>query len=84
VGPVPLSGSFATARFSLNSVTVLPGFTVPVIVSFTAPKGLDAATFPVYSGYVKIVGDNGEVLQVSYLGVAASMKTMHIVDNTDA
>ncbi|KAG9127745.1 hypothetical protein FRC07_010197 [Ceratobasidium sp. 392] len=84
LGPVPLVNSPATVTIVPNKVTVPAGFTLPVIVSVKPPTGLDAKTFPVYSGYIKAKGSDGSSLQSTYLGVAASLKTAKVLDNTDA
>ncbi|EPQ55564.1 subtilisin-like protease [Gloeophyllum trabeum ATCC 11539] len=81
-GPVPLTADYAQVTFSLNKVTVLPGVSVPILVWFKPPQGVDASTYPVYSGFIEIAG-LGETLRVAYLGVAASLKDKAVVDNTD-
>jgi hypothetical protein len=81
--PVPLSGTAAQVTLSFKSIKINPGKTVPVLIHIAPLAGLDASTFPVYSGSVKIASDAGETLSVSYMGVAAALKDMHVIDNTD-
>ncbi|CEL53477.1 Minor extracellular protease vpr OS=Bacillus subtilis (strain 168) GN=vpr PE=1 SV=1 [Rhizoctonia solani AG-1 IB] len=83
-GPVSLVNSPATVSIVPNQLTVPAGFTLPVVASIKAPTGLDAKTFPVYSGFIKAKGSDGSSLQSTYLGVAASLKNAKILDNTDA
>lgn len=52
-----------------------------VTVSITPPKGVDASTFPVYSGFIQLQSGS-EQYQVTYLGVAAALKDKQILDNT--
>ncbi|KAI0709562.1 pyrolysin [Cerioporus squamosus] len=81
-GPVPLDATAAQVSFSPQSFTVQPGQTQTVRVSIAPPKGLDAKTFPVFSGFIQGTNAN-ETFHVSYLGLAASLKDMPVVDNTD-
>ncbi|KAG9086315.1 hypothetical protein FS749_003726 [Ceratobasidium sp. UAMH 11750] len=83
-GPVPLVPNAATVTIIPSKVTVPAGWTLPVIVTFKAPTGLDAKTAPVYSGFIQAKGSDGSSLHSTYLGVAASLKDMKVVDNTDA
>ncbi|KIK02676.1 hypothetical protein K443DRAFT_512070 [Laccaria amethystina LaAM-08-1] len=46
------------------------------------PKGLDAATFSLYSGFIEIAAPS-ESLHVTYIGLAASLKDKQVVDNSD-
>ncbi|KAI3609656.1 hypothetical protein WG66_001241 [Moniliophthora roreri] len=86
-GPVPLTNSFASVELSSDSFSLAPGESRDVIVHFTAPQA-DPSTFPVYSGFIQIssVPENGslaEVLHVSYMGLAASLKDKTVLDVTD-
>ncbi|RPD78695.1 subtilisin-like protease [Lentinus tigrinus ALCF2SS1-7] len=81
-GPVPLDATAAKVSFSPKSLTVRPGQTKTVTVNITPPKGLDAKTFPVFSGFIQLSNGN-ESYQVTYLGLAAALKDMPVVDNTD-
>lgn len=64
-----------------QTLRIHPGETKEFVVKFTAPQGLDASQFPVYSGHV-VIQSAIERLSVSYLGVAANMKDMQIFDHT--
>ncbi|KAG8907957.1 hypothetical protein FRB99_001465 [Tulasnella sp. 403] len=76
-----LSGASADVKFSKTTVKVLPLVPTTVTVTFTRPAGLDPATFPVYSGQIRI--DSGqESLGVSYLGLAANMRDMQVIDTS--
>lgn len=83
LGPVPLTKGAAGVKFSQSKVSVQPGQTTKVTVTFTQPKGVNAQQFPVYSGFIT-VSSKSETLKVSYLGLAASLKTFPVLDNTDA
>jgi hypothetical protein len=48
---------------------------------FTAPVGLDPATFPIYSGFVTIVSAE-DSFQVAYMGAAANLKDKAILDTS--
>lgn len=79
--PVPQVGNAATVRLSQSSVTLWPGFSAIIVARFTPPSGLDPAQFPVYSGWIQVTGGGSQV-QIPYLGVAAAMKKMPIIDST--
>jgi hypothetical protein len=64
-------------------LTVPAGLTLPVIVTFKPPTGLTASNFPVYSGYIKATGSDNSTLQSTYIGVAAKLKDMKVLDNTN-
>ncbi|KAG8737461.1 hypothetical protein FRC10_008164 [Ceratobasidium sp. 414] len=83
-GPVQLVDNAASVVISPSSVTVQPGSNAQVTLTFTAPTGLDAKTFPVYSGFIQAKGSDGFSLHSTYLGVAAALKDMKVVDNTDS
>ena len=79
--PVPQTGNAANVVISVPTVFLLPGQSLPVIVRFTPPSGLDAATLPVYSGWINIQAQGGsDRVQVPYLGVAAVMKQQPVLD----
>jgi len=67
---------------SQSKITISPGTTVKVSATFSASKGVDASTYPVYSGFISITSPN-ETVKVTYLGLAASLKDKAILDNTD-
>ncbi|KAG9127742.1 hypothetical protein FRC07_010194 [Ceratobasidium sp. 392] len=82
--PARPGATIAGVTITPQDVTIQPGSSAQVTVSFTAPTELDAKTFPVYSGYIKAKGSDGSSLQSVYLGVAAALKDMKVIDNTDA
>ncbi|EJD39676.1 subtilisin-like protease [Auricularia subglabra TFB-10046 SS5] len=85
VHPVPLDnspGAQAVVTISSKKVTVRPGASVPVRVTISAPRGLDARKLPILSGQI-VVSTAGETLRVSYLGAAAALKDVQVIDNTE-
>jgi hypothetical protein len=83
VGPVPLTPNAASVKISPNQVSVPAGQSAVVTVEIQPPTGLDAKTFPVFSGFIKASGDDNSSLHSTYLGAAAPLKDMKILDNTD-
>ncbi|KAI8993986.1 subtilisin-like protease [Trametes punicea] len=81
-GPVPLSTNSATVKFSETSFTIHPGQTQEITAHISPPTGLDPTTFPVFSGFIEIANAQ-ESYQVSYLGLAGSLKDVQVVDDTD-
>lgn len=59
----------AKVTFNEPSLEVLTGGTNTIQFTITAPPGLLAEYLPVYSGYIKLVGSNGETLRVPYQGL---------------
>jgi hypothetical protein len=48
------------------------------------PTSLDPTTFPVFSGFIQLVGPTvSQSFHVSYLGLAGSLKNKQVVDDTD-
>ncbi|KAF7357681.1 Minor extracellular protease vpr [Mycena venus] len=82
LGPVPLSTSYASVKFNSGKFTLLPGQAHDVVATITPPKGVDATTFPVYSGFIHVTSPV-ESVHATYLGLAASLKDKQVVDNTD-
>ncbi|KDQ27552.1 hypothetical protein PLEOSDRAFT_1112600 [Pleurotus ostreatus PC15] len=81
-GPVPLSTDFASVSLSTSKFTLAPGKTQTVTARFTPPAAADPSTFPVFSGFIQIESGTEQV-QVSYLGLKASLKDKQVIDNTD-
>lgn len=75
--PVPLTTDFATVELP-DTVTVEAGESAIVDVIITAPD-VDPSTIPVFSGYIEIASDDGEVLSVTYMGIASSLYDAKIV-----
>ncbi|RMJ15865.1 hypothetical protein CDV36_004442 [Fusarium kuroshium] len=55
-------------------LTIQPGETKSVKISFKAPTGLEGSRLPLYSGKVVITGSNGESLGVPFLGLASDLE----------
>ena len=81
VYPVPLSSDFATVSMP-TSVTINAGQSKSVSIQITSPRA-DASVIPVYTGYIQVTSDAGEVLAVTYMGIAAKLRDATILDNTD-
>ncbi|KAG8937484.1 hypothetical protein FRC00_005016, partial [Tulasnella sp. 408] len=79
--PVPLDKHYAEVKIKPNTLVIKPGQSAKFTVTIKPPKGVDAKKFPVYSGFVKIASASDSV-HVSYMGVAAEMKKMKILDRT--
>lgn len=77
-----MTNAAASVRLSETKFRLAPYQTKWIVASFQPPRGLDATTFPVYSGFIQIQSKQ-DITHVSYLGVAASMKDKQVVDNTD-
>jgi len=79
--PVPQVSNAAGVKIVPSTLLLLPGETFPVLLDFSPPSGVDPKVFPIYSGFIQISGGSTTV-HVPYLGVAASMKNMPIIDDT--
>ncbi|QRV96028.1 pyrolysin [Ceratobasidium sp. AG-Ba] len=84
LGPVPQINAAASVTIKPSSIIVQPGQSGNISLAFTAPAGLDATAFPVYSGFIQAKGDDGSVLHSSYLGVAAALRDMQVLDHTNS
>lgn len=81
--PLRLTADFAGVSLSSDSFTLDSGQHQVVTATFTAPKFTDHS-IPVYSGWIEVAGqENGEVLSVTYLGIAANLKESKVIDDTD-
>ncbi|KAK0377580.1 pyrolysin [Colletotrichum limetticola] len=66
--PIPYSsneGEVATVKFSATALDVALGTTGVLTVTFIEPAGIDAKLFPIYGGYINIIGFNDESLRVT-------------------
>ncbi|KAF2011207.1 subtilisin-like protein [Aaosphaeria arxii CBS 175.79] len=74
----------ANASVSLSStdITISAGSEAKISVEFDPPAGLDAEQLPVYSGFIKISGTNGDALSIPYMGVATDMRSVPIFETT--
>ncbi|KAF5497791.1 Subtilisin DY [Colletotrichum siamense] len=73
---------YASLTFEPSSFTLEPNATGEIRISVVPPQGLNAASLPVYSGWVAINGTNadGEIaLSVPYIGAAGSMKNVTVL-----
>lgn len=77
--PVPLAKTGASVHFSKSSLQLKPGQSETFTATFTAPAGLNSKQAPIYSGFVHV----GKDLVIPYYGLAASLKSMRVIDNTD-
>ena len=82
-GPVPLVVTAASLSFSPNTFSLDPGASTQVTITVTPPAGLDPASFPVYSGWATATASNGELLVVPYMGLAANLIDMEILDQSN-
>lgn len=70
----------ASVQFSRTGFLLFPGATDSFKVTITPPQGLDEALLPVYGGKIVITGDNGERLEIPYLGIGGSIKAQKTWD----
>lgn len=75
-----LDDSFAAVHLSEYKVTVPAGGKSTISVYVIPPSG-SAARLPVYGGYIRLNGTNGERLSLPYQGIAGDMSA-HAVLNT--
>jgi hypothetical protein len=80
--PLPTISSPASVSLSTTKITIRPRRTGEVTVKIRPPKGLDAKTYPIYSGFITVTSSKGDVLSIPYQGVASKMKDTKIVDNS--
>ncbi|GAA5999864.1 hypothetical protein JCM10207_005946 [Rhodosporidiobolus poonsookiae] len=90
--PPSLPGSAAASArvaFSSRALRIEAGQTATVTLRITAPRVARSQLqrFPVYSGYIEVVGrlvggSKTEELSVPYFGVAAAMSDMPVLDTT--
>jgi hypothetical protein len=78
--PLPTIPNTASVSFTSTKLTVWPGFFNAFIVTINPPTGVNASSFPIYSGFIGISSSLGETFSIPYLGVAAKLKDMHILD----
>ncbi|KAG8859613.1 hypothetical protein FRB91_007499 [Serendipita sp. 411] len=78
--PVPLTADAASVSMP-QTVTVQARSSKSVSISIKAPN-VDPSTIPVYTGYIEIASQSGEVLSVAYMGIASKLRDATILDNT--
>ncbi|ORX94412.1 subtilisin-like protein [Basidiobolus meristosporus CBS 931.73] len=76
-----LSGAGAAAKAYPSAVTVRPGQSKTVKVTFTAPR-LDKKDLWVYSGYVNFrpLGSKANTVRVPYTGVSGDLHSVKVID----
>jgi hypothetical protein len=79
--PIPQVGNAADVRFAPPTLNLGAGQSQRVKLTFSQPAGLNAAQFPIYSGFIQVSG-GAQTVQVPYLGVAAVMKNLPILDTS--
>jgi hypothetical protein len=84
MAPIPSVPQTASVSFTSTKLTVWPRFVTIFVVIIDAPTGLDAATFPIYSGFITISSSLGETFSIPYMGVGANMKDMAILDKSNS
>ncbi|QRW07894.1 pyrolysin [Ceratobasidium sp. AG-Ba] len=82
-GPLQLVDKFASVSIVPSTVVIPAGSSAQVTLAFKPPAGVEAGTFPIYSGFIQAKGDDGSTFHSSYLGVAAPLRDMKVIDNTD-
>lgn len=70
-------GNTATVEISPADLTLGPGESGSVSISFTEPSSPDAATLPVYGGSIVVAGSQGEAVRVSYMGESVTFQNPH-------
>ncbi|KAG8793890.1 hypothetical protein FRC19_008253 [Serendipita sp. 401] len=83
LSPLPTIPQTASVSLTSTKVTVWPGFLNVFMVTIKPPTGVDATKFPIYSGFVSVSSSIGETFSIPYLGVAAKMKDMTVLDTTN-
>ena len=78
--PPNLVEGTASVQFSCAVLILVPGETGSFKATFTPPQGLDEALLPVYGGKIVITGNNGERLEIPYLGIGGSIKAQRAWD----
>jgi subtilisin family serine protease len=81
VYPVPLTTDSATVSMP-QTITVGARQMKTFTVDITRPN-VDASTIPVYSGFIQLTSDTGEVLAVTYMGIASKLRDATIVRSSD-
>ncbi|KAF9206965.1 hypothetical protein BGZ49_001506 [Haplosporangium sp. Z 27] len=73
----------ASAKIAQNTITVAPGSSATVDLTFTAPD-TDPRKYVIYSGYVRFTPDTvtaeAPVIHVPFMGMKGDYKSVHILD----
>jgi hypothetical protein len=59
----------ASVKFSVNEIEVPAGGRASFDVEFTEPNDVDPGVLAMYGGAIHIVGDNGEAVKTTYMGM---------------
>ncbi|CAE6445476.1 unnamed protein product [Rhizoctonia solani] len=84
LGPIDLINNSATVTIEPAEAIVPAGSSASINITISPPTSLDATQFPVYSGYIRAIGSDNSTLQSTYIGVAATLKDMKVIDDTNA
>lgn len=68
----------ATVKFSTEELEVPAGGRASFEVEFTEPDDVDAGVMAMYGGEIHIVGDNGEAVKTTYMGIKGSIYDANI------
>ncbi|CAD6950703.1 unnamed protein product [Tilletia laevis] len=83
-GPVKPTTNAASVAFSSKTVTLLPGKSQDVSMTFKAP-GLDTSTLPIYSGFISIKSSiSSGSMRVPYSGVGTKLRSQQVLDTSDS
>ncbi|KYK54176.1 hypothetical protein DCS_06133 [Drechmeria coniospora] len=64
----------ATIAFGSDSITLRPNSSTSFEVPLTPPDGLDPKRLPLWSGWIRIDGDDGTNLSIPYQGLTGSLR----------
>lgn len=78
---VKLDDSYSTLKLSEYKVTVPAGGKSTIAVKVT-PPAIDPARLPVYSGYIRLNGTNGERLSLPYQGIVGDLNSRVVLNTT--
>jgi len=78
--PLPTVPNSASVSFTSTKLTVRPWMSKGFVATINPPTGVNATAFPIYSGFIAISSSLGETFSLPYLGVAAKLKDMTILD----
>lgn len=78
--PLDLVPETARLSFSTRTVTIEAGQSATIDVTATLPSDLTTSRIPVYGGYITLNATNGDSLSLPYLGVAASLRGLRVLN----
>ncbi|KAH6661787.1 peptidase [Plectosphaerella plurivora] len=71
--PVSTDSGLASVKFSATEVEVPAGGRASFEVEFTEPTDVDPKILAMYGGAIHIVGDNGEAVKTTYMGIHGTL-----------